>query len=76
MILDILSNINIINYYKRDKGNYKMGNINEEGKKPLLYNIYRVNFSDIKDFDYDRLDTEYANFDYEKSNYVDTLEKN
>lgn len=41
---------------------------------PLVYNIYRVNLLDIKDFDFDRINTHYSDFDYEKSEYYETME--
>lgn len=73
---NITSNTKNIEYYKGGKNNkyYKKKTFNITDK-PLLYNIYRVDFSDIKDFDFERIDTEYANFDYEKYTYVDTLEE-
>lgn len=49
-------------------------NINDNTQQPLIYNVYRVNFSDIKDFDFDRIDTHYSDFDYEKSQYYNTPE--
>ena len=43
--------------------------------KPLLYNVYRVKFRDIKDFDYDRVDTGFADFDFDQEDkYVETDE--
>ena len=33
--------------------------------KPTIYQIYKVTFSDIRDFDFDRVNTKYANFDFE-----------
>ena len=71
--IDVLSNINVFNYYKREDGIYNLKKVFDS--KPLVYKIYRVNFSNIKDFDFDRLNTGYADFDYEKSTYVETLEK-
>ncbi|MDY0268815.1 hypothetical protein [Trichloromonas sp.] len=41
---------------------------------PLQYNIYRLKFSDIKDFDFDRINTRYSDFEYEKNVYVETEE--
>jgi hypothetical protein len=44
--------------------------------KPLLYNIYRVKFRDIKDFDYDRVDTGFADFDFDQEDeYIETEEQ-
>ena len=47
---------------------------NKKYRKPLMYPIYRMKFSDIKDWDFDRVDTDYSNFDYEKTEYIDTEE--
>jgi hypothetical protein len=44
------------------------------GITTIIYNIYRVKLTDIKDFDFDRIHTHYSDFDYEKSEYVDTAE--
>ena len=43
-------------------------------EKPIIYPIYRVKFSDIKDFDFDRINTKYSDFDYEKTTYKYTPE--
>ena len=43
--------------------------------QPLQFNIYRVKFSDIKDFDFDRVYSDFSNFDYEQTFYVDTPEE-
>jgi len=45
------------------------------GSPPLTFPIYRVKFSDIKDFDFDRVDTQYSDFDYEKTEYINTDEE-
>jgi hypothetical protein len=47
---------------------YKHKNIESIGydKTPPYFEILRVNFSDINDFDFDRVDTDYANYEYEK----------
>ena len=72
--LDVLSNINTIDYYKRNNGFYKITNL-IINNKPITYKIYRVNFSDIKDFDYDRVNTSYSDFQYEKSYYTESNEE-
>lgn len=41
---------------------------------PLTYQVYRIRFSDIKDFDFDRVNTQYSDFDYEQSVYHKTNE--
>ena len=46
----------------------------ESGIKPVSYPIYRLKFTDIKDFDFDRVNTHFADFDYEKTTYVSTDE--
>jgi hypothetical protein len=46
----------------------------EKNRTPNQFNIYRIKFSDIKDFDFDRVDSDFAEFDFEKTEYVDTTE--
>lgn len=42
---------------------------------PIFYNIYRAAFTDVKDFDFDRVETASARYEYENNNTVaDTLE--
>lgn len=72
---NISSNINNLKYYKGGIENIITKSIKTDNDRPLVYNIYRVNFSDIKDFDYERINTKYADFDYEQSEYVDTIEE-
>ena len=36
--------------------------------EPLKYPIYRVKFSEVKDFDFDRVDTRFSEFDYRQNN--------
>lgn len=43
--------------------------------EPITLPIYRIKFSDIKDFDFDRVNTQFSNFDYEKSQYTDINEE-
>jgi len=38
----------------------------KEVKEPLRFNIYRCKFTEIKDFDNDFIETEFAKFEYEK----------
>lgn len=41
--------------------------VNVENKeKPLIFKVYRIKFRDIKDFDFSRIDTGFANFDFNK----------
>ena len=72
----INSDTNNLEYWIGGKNSsyYKKLNIQDLDNKPLIYPIYRVNFTDIKDFDFNRFDTEFSNFDYEKSEYYDTPE--
>jgi hypothetical protein len=73
----ILSDSQTLQYYKGGKNNEFSGQTSIIGTngKPLYYSIYRVKLSDIKDFDFDRIHTHYSDFDYEKSEYVDTMEE-
>lgn len=41
---------------------------------PKQYQVYKIKFSDIKDFDYDRVHTNFSDFDYEKTHYHETPE--
>jgi hypothetical protein len=54
---------------------YKTVSTYEKNRIPNQFKIYRVKFSDIKDFDFDRVNSDYANFDYEQTQYVDTPEE-
>ncbi len=44
----------------------------EKDKNPNFYKIYRVAFTDIKDFDFNRLDTNFAKYEYEKNDLLPT----
>ena len=70
-------NSSYIEYWISGKNSehYKKLNVISSDKHPLTFPIYRIKFSDIKDFDYDRLNTNYSDFDYEKTEYVDTPEE-
>lgn len=60
-----INNGNISNdplYYK----NLNIDTINQDNTPPS-FDITRVKFSDIKDFDFDRIETDYARYEYEKS---------
>lgn len=61
------------------KGNnsefYNKINVISDDSSPLSFPIYRIKFSDIKDFDFDRVNTQFSNFDYEKTDYVETEEE-
>jgi hypothetical protein len=49
---------------------YNSTNIEHVGEEstPVVFNIVRVGFSDIKDFDFDRVETDYSRYEYEKTN--------
>jgi PKD repeat protein len=57
-------------YYKK----YEVYNKNDKNKLPLIYTIYRIKFSDIKDFDFDRVNTHFSDFEYETSEFKNTEE--
>jgi hypothetical protein len=49
--------------------------ITEYGEFPLVYPVYRIKFSDIRDFDFDKVDSKFSDFDYEKDTYYVTAEE-
>lgn len=65
-----------LEYWKGGKNSkyYTKKNIYTYGEKPLSYPIYRLRFNDIKDFDFNIVNTHFADFDYEKDKYVSTPE--
>ena len=65
-----------LEYWKGGKNSkyYVSKSIYTYGNKPIYYPIYRLKFSDIKDFDFDRVNTHFADFDYEKDTYHTTNE--
>ena len=73
----IRSNKQILQYWKGgiDSKYNKVRDVYNQDGSPLTYNIYRVRLLDIKDFDFDRINTHYADFDYEKSEYYETQEE-
>lgn len=72
----ITSDKNTLRYWKggQDSKFDTTRNVFDDSGNPIQYNIYRVKFTDIKDFDFDRINTKYSDFDYEKSTYHDTPE--
>jgi hypothetical protein len=38
---------------------------------PPIFDVVRANFTDIQDFDFDRVDTEYTRYEYEKTNEIE-----
>ena len=64
-----------LEYWKGGVDNIKKEVINPAGTSPLVYSIYRIKFSDIRDFDFDRVDTKFSDFDFEKSTYYSTSEQ-
>ena len=72
----IISNFKELHYWKGGLNNeydIKKSILNDDGS-PITYKIYRVKFNSIKDFDFDRINTKYADFDYEKYTYYYTPE--
>jgi len=67
---------NTLEYWKGGKNSkhYTSKSVYTYGNKPISYPVYRIKFSDIKDFDFDRVDTHFADFDYEKDIYHQTNE--
>lgn len=63
-------NINSIN----DNIQYKLNDITIKSTNSI-HNLYRIKFCDIKDIDNDILNTKFTDFDFEKDNYIDTVEK-
>ena len=66
-----------LEYWKGGKNSsyYTKKQIYTYGNKPLNYPVYRVKFSDIKDFDFNKVNTHFADFDYEKDIYTSTDEQ-
>ena len=67
---------NNLEYWKGGKNSefYVSKPIYEYKVKPLVYPVYRLKFSDIKDFDFDRVNTHFSDFDFEKDTYHSTAE--
>jgi len=65
-----------LEYWKGGKNSifYKTKPIYTYGNKPVDYPVYRLRFSDIKDFDFNRVNTHFADFEYEKDKYNVTNE--
>jgi len=65
-----------LEYWKGGKNSkyYNTKPIYSYGVKPIVYPVYRLKFSDIKDFDFNRVNTHFADFDYEKDIYHVTNE--
>ena len=73
----INSDSNFLEYWIVGKNTpyYKKISTHDKNKTPLQFKIYRVKFADIKDFDFDRVESDYSNFDYEQTEYVQTPEE-
>jgi len=54
-----------LTYWLQDKNSSYSTSVNVESldDKPIIFPIYRVKFRDVRDFDFDRVDTGFANFD-------------
>ena len=65
-----------LEYWKggKDSKYYVSKPVYKFGEKPLIYPVYRLKFTDIKDFDFDRVNTHFADFEYEKDTYHSTTE--
>jgi hypothetical protein len=42
---------------------------------PITFSVFKMKFCDIKDFDYNLVDTQFSDFNYEKDEYVYTDEQ-
>ena len=68
---------NILKYWLGDKTKSTDKNVEDviNNEVPITFPIYKIKFRDIKDFDFDRVETSYANFDFDKKDeYVETTE--
>lgn len=54
---------------------YRRYEVQPKGYIPITLPIFRVKFSDIKDFDFDRVNTQFSDFDYEMNSYTNTPEE-
>jgi hypothetical protein len=70
----INSNSDLLEYWIQDK-NSPFYTSTPTNITPIQYPIYRLKFSDIKDFDFDRVDTNYANYDYLQDNEYSNTEE-
>jgi len=65
-----------LKYWIQDENNSINVLVEDDGGTPITFPIYKVKFRSIKDFDFSRVDTGFANFDFDKSTeYVDTNEE-
>jgi len=73
----INSNSENLEYWINGKNSEFYRSLKTESKdsQPLQFNIYKIKFSDIKDFDFERINSNFSNFDYEQTYYVDTPEE-
>jgi len=65
-----------LEYWKGGKNSeyYVNKSIYTYSNKPMIYPVYRLRFSDIKDFDFNRVNTHFSDFEYEKDRYYITPE--
>ena len=50
--------------------------VDDNINKPLLFDVYKIKFSDIKDFDFDRVDTNFSDNEFDKRlEYIKTSEQ-
>jgi hypothetical protein len=63
----INSNSDILEYWIQDRDSeHYVSKSTSEG--PIKFAVKRLKFCDIKDFDFDRIDTKYSEFDYRQNN--------
>lgn len=67
----INSDIEKLEYWVNNKNNYTS---KKTDKEPIIYPVYKATFSDIKDFDFDRVDTDFSKFENEIPTYIKTDE--
>ena len=73
----INSNENILKYWIANENDATINIVHDKinKNKPLLYEIFKVKFRDIKDFDFNRIDTGFADFDFDQEDeYIKTEE--
>jgi hypothetical protein len=70
----IESTVNQLSYWIVDRNDPTRVITKDLTMTPTSYSIYRVRFLPIKDFDTQKVETQFAAFDYEQSTYVETPE--
>lgn len=76
LITDYTFEFNENDYIYRVAGvNNKVSFVVDNNNPPKKFSIYRLKFSDIKDFDTKIVDTEYSKFEYEKKDSITTTDE-